>query len=227
MSEENKTVKPDLNTAATPEKTVWTRDMVIKEILSWALVVVVAFILAELITSFVIMKAEIISESMVPGLLKDDHVIGNRLSYLFSDPERGDVVFFEYPKSDKAMGKNKEVSTVFVKRIIGLPGDTVNIVDGKVFINGEAVPLEEPYLNGPMNGSFGPYVVPEDCYFMLGDNRNISKDSRYWFNYDKDKEENPFKYTFVKRDAIYAKAWLRYMRGGKLSFETIKHARYE
>lgn len=225
--EEKKNAGSDSSLKAEPEKTVWTRDKVVKEILSWVIVVVFAFILAELITHFVIMKAEIISESMVPGLLKDDHVIGNRLAYLFSDPERGDVVFFEYPKSDKALDRNDKESTVFVKRIIGLPGDKVEIKEGKVYINDAEVPLEEPYLKEKMNGSFGPYEVPENCYFMLGDNRNISKDSRYWNNNGKDKEENPYKYTFVNIDDIYAKAWLRYKRHDSISFETIDHAEYE
>ena len=201
-----------------------------KEIISWAIIIVIAFILAILITNFVIMKAEIVSGSMEPGLQVNDHVIGNRLAYLFSDPQRGDVVFFEYPKSDKQLyqidpeltyrkdADDKEAtyhngSEVFVKRVIGLPGEKVEIINGKVYINDSDTPLDEPYLKNTPKGNFGPYYVPEDCYFMMGDNRNNSSDARYWDNYtDKgnkliDPDENKFRY--VSKDLIYAKAALK------------------
>ena len=85
-----------------------------------------------------------------------------------------------------------------LKRVIGLPGETVEIVDGKVYINGSDTPLEEPYLPEPMEGSYGPYTVPEGSYFMLGDNRNNSRDARYWEN------------KFVKKEKIIAKVLFCY-----------------
>lgn len=209
------------------------KDKIIHEIISWLIIIAIAFVAAEIVTKFIIMKAEIISESMVPEFLKDDHVIGSRLSYVFSDPERGDVVFFEYPRSDYALNIRNRENKVYVKRIIGLPGEKVEIRDGKVYINDDHVPLDEPYLNEVPVGSFGPYFVPADCYFMLGDNRNISVDSRYWVNPDldengnPDKENNPDKYRFVSRDAIYAKAWLRFKRADDISLSFVNHHEYE
>ena len=169
-----------------------------KEIISWAIIIVIAFGLALLITEVIIMKAEIVSGSMMPALKKDDHVIGNRLAYLFSDPDRGDVIFFEYPMSYKELyeidpeltyckdpdlgdktAQYHQNSDVYVKRIIGLPGEKVEIKDGLVYSNDSTVPLDEPYLRNKPKGNFGPYYVPEDCYFCMGDNRDNSKDSRF------------------------------------------------
>ena len=89
--------------------------------------------------------------------------------------------------------------TYYVKRIIGVPGDTIDIRDGHVYLNGSETPLDEPYIREPMEVS-PPlhYEVPEGCYFMLGDNRNFSADSRFWKN------------TFVKKEKIIAKVLFRY-----------------
>ena len=89
-------------------------------------------------------------------------------------------------------------SKLYIKRVIGLPGDTVVIVDGKVYINGSSEPLDDSFCPEEPLGNFGPYSVPEGSYFMLGDNRNYSADSRFWQN------------TFVKREKILGKAVLRY-----------------
>ena len=96
------------------------------------------------------------------------------------------MVIFRYPDDE---------SKYFIKRIIGLPRETVEVRDGKTFINGE--PIEEPYLHEEMKGEFGPFHVPEGHYFMMGDNRNNSKDSRLWKN------------KYVAFEAIAAKAWIR------------------
>ena len=173
-----------------------------KEIFSWIMVVVVAYILAFCITHYVIIKTEVISGSMIATLNVGDRVIGNRLSYVFSDPQRGEIIFFAYPDDE---------SKTYVKRIIGCPGDTVEIVDGKVYINGSSTPLDEPYLREEMRGSYGPYVVPENSYFVMGDNRNVSVDSRAWDT------------TYVSREEIYAKAWLRY----KPKLSLVRSATYE
>ena len=98
-----------------------------------------------------------------------DRVIGSRLAYLGKDPQRQDIIIFRYPDDE---------SQVFIKRIIGLPGETVQIIDGEVYIDDSAIPLDEEYLKGIPEGSFGPYEVPEDSYFVMGDNRNASTDSR-------------------------------------------------
>ncbi len=179
-----------------------------REIFSWILVVVVAYILAFCITHFVIIKTEVISSSMVSTLNVGDRVIGNRLAFLFSEPKRGDIIFFAYPGDE---------SETYVKRVIGCPGDTVKIADGKVYVNGSAAALDEPYVNGQktkIDGDFieeakGEITVPENCYFVMGDNRTVSQDSREW--------------GYVTKDEIYAKAWLRY----KPSIDFVKSATYE
>lgn len=174
-----------------------------KEILSWVILIAVAYVLAFIITHFIIIKTEIISGSMIDTLNVGDKVVGNRLAYLFDDPQRGDVVFFKFPDNEQK---------TYVKRIIGLPGETVEIVDGKVYIDGAAVPLDEDaYLDEEMEGSFGPYEVPENCYFMLGDNRNVSIDSRYWEK------------KFVPRENLQGKAWFRY----RPNLSKVEHHRYD
>lgn len=159
----------------------------IKEILAWILTLALAVVAAQLINKYVIIKAEVPTGSMENTILPDDCILGIQLAYLFSDPERGDIVIFPYPDAPEV---------TYVKRIIGLPGETVEIKEGSVYINGEAI--EETYLKEEMYGTFGPYIVPEDCYFMLGDNRNTSQDSRRWDN------------TYLKREDIMAKVLCRY-----------------
>ena len=136
-------------------------------------------------------------------ILTGDRLIGFRLAYLFHEPERGDIVIFKYPDDE---------SQNFVKRVIGIPGDVINIRNGYVYVNGEM--LEENYIREPMNsdGEDLTYVVPSGSYFMLGDNRNNSKDSRYWIN------------TFVSKDKIIAKVSFRYfnVRTKRFSFSFIK-----
>ena len=160
-----------------------------KELFQWVLVILGAVILAFLIDTFVIVNAQIPSGSMENTIMTGDRVFGNRLAYKFSDPKRFDIIIFKYPDDE---------SQLFIKRIIGLPGETVEIHDGNIYINGSDTPLEDVDIKEPMEGSFGPYTVPEGCYFVMGDNRNNSRDSRYWEN------------TFVSEDEILGKAVLRY-----------------
>lgn len=162
---------------------------ILKEIWDYAKIIVVVFVIAFLLGHFVYLNARIPSGSMEQTIMTGDRVFGNRLAYKTKDPERFDIVIFEYPD---------DPSQLFVKRIIGMPGDTVNIVDGKVYINDSEDPLDDSFCPETPLGSFGPYEVPEGCYFMLGDNRNHSADSRYWQN------------TFVEKDAILAEVAVRY-----------------
>ena len=160
-----------------------------KELFQWVLVIIGAVILAFLIDTFVIVNAQIPSGSMENTIMTGDRVFGNRLAYKFSDPKRFDIIIFKYPDDE---------SQLFIKRIIGLPGETVEIHDGNIYINGSDSPLEDVDIKEPMERSFGPYTVPEGCYFVMGDNRNNSRDSRYWEN------------TFVSEDEILGKAVFRY-----------------
>ena len=202
-----------------------------KEAFSWLKIAAMAFVMAIIITQVIIMKTEVVSGSMIPELEIGDHVIGNRLAYLFSDPERGDVIFFEYPLSYKELyaldpeltycidrklndtePRYHNESSVYVKRIIGLPGDKVEIIKGKIYINDSDTTLDEPYLNGKPKGNFGPYYVPDDCYFCLGDNRNTSSDARDWDNTvddPSDPDYDPDRFRFVHKDKIFAKAVLK------------------
>ena len=160
-----------------------------KEIISWLQIIVAAVVIALVFNNFVIANSRVPTGSMENTIMSRSRVIGSRLAYLKDDPQRGDIVIFHYPDDE---------SIYYVKRVIGLPGETVMIEDGKVYINGSDTPLDEPYLAEPMEGSYGPYTVPEGCYFMLGDNRNNSRDARFWEN------------KYVKKDKIIAKVLFCY-----------------
>lgn len=164
-----------------------------KELLDWAKYILGAFIIAFLISRFIIVNAYVPTESMVQTIMPRDRVIANRLSYLFKEPQRGEIVVFKYPDNE---------NLAYVKRIIGVPGDTVSINDGVVYINDSK--LDEPYLQEPRSGSYGPYTVPEGHYFMMGDNRDNSRDSRFWEN------------KYVAREKILGKVFVRYFPVNRL-----------
>ncbi len=174
----------------------YMNDSTKQEIISWIKTIVLSLILAGIVNTFLIVNAQVPTGSMENTIMPKDRIVASRLSYIAKDPERGDVVIFRYP--DDLTGK-----TLFVKRVIGLPGDTVEIHDGNVYINQSDIPLEEPYIKEITLGDFGPYLVPEGEYFMLGDNRNNSKDSRFWQN------------TYVKKDKILGKVLFRFYKGFK------------
>ena len=161
-----------------------------KEIWEWVKIIVSAAVIALVLNNFIIANSKVPSGSMENTIMTNDRVIGSRLSYLFADPERGDIVIFHDPDNEKVY---------FVKRVIGLPGDTVDIYGGHVYLNGSQEPLMEEYIREPMVPDIPMHFeVPEDCYFMLGDNRNYSKDARFWTN------------TYVKKEKIIAKVLFRY-----------------
>ena len=140
-----------------------------RELFQWVAAIVAAVLIALAIDNFVIVNAQIPSGSMENTIMTGDRVIGNRFAYSFSDPQRFDIIIFRYPDDE---------SQLFIKRIIGLPGETVEIRDGKIYLNGSDEPLEDVQTKETMVGSFGPYTVPENSYFVMGDNRNGSSDSR-------------------------------------------------
>ena len=172
----------------TKERRSEKRRRIVHEIISYAFILAAAFILASLANHYLIVNARIPSGSMIPTITEGNRIIGSRLSYLSSDPKRGDIVVFYYPDDEKEM---------FIKRIIGLPGETIYIENGTVYIDGQALD-ESDYLTVETHGISGPFTIPDDCYFMMGDNRNNSNDSRYWNNH------------FVHRDKIIAKALFCY-----------------
>ena len=146
-----------------------------KEIRSWIFTLLITFVCIFVLKNYVRINAMVPTGSMENTIMPDDQLFGNRLAYLFEDPQRGDIIFFYFPDDE---------TQKYVKRIIGLPGEKVTIKDAKVYINDSEVPLEEPYLKEEWTLGTGPYEfqVPEGCYFVMGDNRNSSKDARVWNN---------------------------------------------
>lgn len=168
-------------------------------------VIVLGALIAFLISKFVIINAEVPSESMLHTIEVGDRLIGLRLTYYFGSPERGDIVIFKCPK------QGEDYNKLYVKRVIGLPGETVEIKAGAVWIktaDGDYFMLQEDYLNETPRQDAAvnnmSYTVPEGSYFMMGDNRNNSDDSRYWGTVDEDR--------------VLAKVLFRYYPG----FEVLK-----
>ena len=137
---------------------------------------VVAVIIALIIRTFIFQPFYIPSSSMEPTLVPGDRIIVSKLNYFFDAPNRGDVIVFRYPL---------DPSKDYVKRIVAMGGETVELRSNRVLINDKAI--AQDYLPEDIRfGDFGPLEVPEGSYFVLGDNRNNSQDSRYWGTLDKD-----------------------------------------
>lgn len=140
----------------------------VKETIS---IILIAFILAMILRNYVIEGREIPTGSMLPTVQLNDRVWVNRFIYRFKEPERGDVVMFHPPGAS-------ESATPYLKRVIGLPGETVEMKNNQVYINGRI--LIEPYVTEPLDYEYGPVVIPPDSLLVLGDNRNHSYDSHEW-----------------------------------------------
>lgn len=169
--------------------------------------IVVALLLALFIRTFVVQAFKIPSGSMIPTLLVGDHILVNKFTYgiknpftgstwvSMGEPQRHDIVVFKYPKNP---------SQDFIKRVIGVAGDRIEIIDKKVYVNGEifiephAVFLDKQILPDGMQprDNFGPVTVPPDSLFVMGDNRDNSHDSRFWH--------------FVDLKAVKGKAFMLY-----------------
>jgi signal peptidase I len=157
------------------------------ELKSWARDVLFAFAIAIFIVVFVVQPVKVEGTSMQPQLADQDRIFVNRFIYRFTNIHRGDVVVFWYPR---------DRSKSFIKRVLGIPGDEVEIRQGIVYINGARI--NEPYLNPEFRDrkSLPKVVVPAGQYFVLGDHRNSSNDSRSW--------------GFVAQQLIYGKAIFSY-----------------
>lgn len=177
-----------------------------KEALSWVKMLLTAVVLAFIITRFIIINANVPTGSMEDTIPSESRIMGLRLTYLFSEPKRGDVIVFKY---------QFEEDTNYVKRIIGLPGETVYIKNGSIEIykDGEYVEtLDEPYLKEKWTWENDGYTfeIPEGKYFVLGDNRNYSKDTRYWYKYYYKNSQCKYEDLFIDEDAILGKVYFTY-----------------
>ncbi len=183
----------------------------------YAEAILIAVLLALLIRTFVVQAFKIPSGSMIPTLLVGDHILVNKFIYRFRDPARGDVVVFKYP-----VDEHRD----FIKRVIGVGGDDVYIKDRQIFINCRPPDpachaIRDPWgyyeeRMGLGQESFGPVHVPPGSYFVMGDNRNNSQDSRYW--------------GFVSRDKIKGQAFVIYWswdsdRDDKRPWERVRWSR--
>lgn len=171
----------------------------------WTEALIVAGILALIIRTFVVQAFKIPSGSMEDTLLIGDHLLVNKFIYgtqmpfgddpyfVIRDPQRGDVIVFEFPgDKDKGYFKRRD----FIKRVIGLPGDEITVRGKSVYVNGERYLTPQAVFKGSTVNINMQTVVPEDQYFVLGDNRNNSQDSRFW--------------GFVDRSEIKGLAFIKY-----------------
>ncbi|GBF79304.1 signal peptidase I [Aphanothece sacrum] len=152
--------------------------------------VATAAILAFGIRTFVAEARYIPSSSMEPTLQINDRLIIEKLSYRFQEPQRGDVVVFNPTQALEA----QNFHDAFIKRVIGLPGETIEVKAGHVYVNGQRI--SEKYISEDPNYNYGPVTVSQGEYLVLGDNRNNSYDSHYW--------------GFVPKEKIIGKAFVRF-----------------
>ncbi len=174
---------------------------ILGELLSWLIYIVIVVILSLGIITFIGQRTKVSGHSMETTLSDGDNLIVDKISYRFRDPERFEIIVFPF---------QYEEHTYYIKRIIGLPGETVQVIDGYVYINGEV--LDENYGLEVMDDpgiAAEPITLGEDEYFVLGDNRNHSSDSR-----------DP-SVGVLHRDDIMGRAWIRIWPLDK--FGVIKH----
>jgi signal peptidase I len=160
--------------AVAPEPQIQTGvqlTQVKEELVAWVKTLMSAAVYAVLIVTFLFQVARVEGQSMAPTLEDQDRLIVNKLVYRIGEPRRGDIVMLYYPI-------NPEKS--FVKRVIAEEGDTVRIVDGRVYVND--IPLKDDYVASEYRShdDWGPQVIPEGYDFVMGDHRNNSSDSRHW-----------------------------------------------
>jgi signal peptidase I len=169
----------------------------LREIVETVLFTLLIYIL---VRTFLFENYRVVGRSMEPTLQNDQFLVVSKLAYRLHQPQRGDIIVFRDPRDE---------TRKLIKRIIGLPGDVVEIDNGTVIVNGH--PLDEPYIESPGRYSEAPQTIPEGQYFVLGDNRNNSSDSHAWGT--------------LPKDLIVGKAWLSYWPPAQ--WGTIHHETYD
>ena len=165
---------------------------IIRIVILYAAIGMAFSIILKMIFSFVILRSKVISGSMEPFLMTNEIVYANRLAYLKDDIKRGDVIGF----NDEDILED-EPDAIFVKRVIGLPGDRISFEDGHVYVNDEMLDESEYISSDMISVCDKTFCVPDGQFFVLGDNRTNSKDSRY------------FEYPFIDRNKIIGKFLVR------------------
>ena len=162
-----------------------------KSAAAWAVEILIVLLVAFVLVYCAGMRVTMVGNSMESTVSDGSQILVNRFIYNVKSPKSGDVIVF--------LPNGNEKSHYYVKRVIGVPGDVIDIVDDKVYLNGSDTPLDEPYIAEPMNQhETYHFEVPENCYFMMGDNRNYSLDARYWQNH------------YISRDKMVAKVFFEY-----------------
>lgn len=169
------------------KKSEKTSNKILSEIFFYSRVILTALIITFAVNNYIAVNAKVPTGSMETTVMPGDRIIINRLAYLKESPKRGDIISFDFPD---------DTTKNYLKRIMALPNETIEGRDGIIYINGE--PFIDDYTSIVINDDFGPYTVPENCYFVMGDNRNNSFDSRYWVH------------KFVPFDSIVGKAEFSY-----------------
>lgn len=147
--------------------------------------IVLTLLIYFLVRTFLFENYRVLGHSMDPTLENDQFLVVNKLGYRLGEPERGDIIVFRDPRSDERK---------LIKRVIGLPGEVLEVQGGQVFVNGQR--LDEPYIDNPGRYTQEATPIPEGMYFVLGDNRNNSSDSHNWGT--------------LPRDRVVGKAWVSY-----------------
>lgn len=155
-----------------------------EEIKDWVISIIIAIVLAFFIRHYIVELYMVEGPSMRPTLQNGERLVVNKFIYRFNKPEKGEVIVFRYPR---------DPSRDFIKRVIAIPGDTIEIKDGRVFVNGQL--QNEPYILDKTRGSYPLSKVPEGHVFVMGDNRNNSEDSRF-------KDVGFVSYELIKGKAI-------------------------
>lgn len=160
---------------------------ILSSLAEWVVIIAIAFALSIVLRNYLIDTRIVPTGSMLPTIQLQDRLIVDRVMYKYDEVKRGDIIVFSAPE---AAEEDKDL----VKRVIGLPGDKLEIKEGMVYIDDKV--LNEPYIQQPADYNYGPVIVPDESYFMLGDNRRYSKDSHVW--------------GYVLDENILGRVWIRY-----------------